>query len=193
MYSLGKNIAVIADDEKVLKAIYFETDIMKKMFDAYPELLMVDATYKLNDLRMPVFLQLVQDGNGESEIISVFVMANEDADTITALLQIFKQHNPAWIKTQTVISDKDFIERSVYATVFPQIKLQLCLFHVLRSFNRELAIEKMNIRLEDKTICLEILEQLTYSKSEDEYEEHLQCLKDTNIRTVVEYFFEELV
>ncbi|CAB3998648.1 Hypothetical predicted protein [Paramuricea clavata] len=34
---------------------------------------MVDATYKLNNLRMPVFLQLIVDGNGESEIVFVVV------------------------------------------------------------------------------------------------------------------------
>ena len=89
---------------------------------------------------------------------------------------------------KTVISDKDFTEWSVYSTVFPQIKLQLCLFNVLRTFNRELAVEKINKRLEDETVCLEILERLTYSKFEVEYEEHLQCLKDMNIQTVIEYY-----
>lgn len=92
---------------------------MKKLFAAYPELLMVDTTYKLNDLWMPVFLQLVQYGNGESEIISVFVIANENSETLTCLLDMFKKHNPNWVKTHTVLYDKDFIEWSVYTTIFP--------------------------------------------------------------------------
>ena len=69
---------------------------------------------------MPVFLQLIQDGNGESEIVLVFVMANET-------LLVFKKHNHNWVKTQTVLSGKDFMERLVYTTAFPQVKLQLCL------------------------------------------------------------------
>ena len=68
---------------------------MKQKFDSFPELLLVDATYKLNNLRMPVFLQLVIDGNGESEIVTVFVVASEDGETIASLVTLFKQHNPA--------------------------------------------------------------------------------------------------
>lgn len=29
---------------------------MRKTFAAFPELLFIDATYKLNDLRMPVYI-----------------------------------------------------------------------------------------------------------------------------------------
>ena len=45
------------------------------MFQAYPEVLMVDATYKLNDLRLPLFVLLVIDGNGESEVCGLFLVA----------------------------------------------------------------------------------------------------------------------
>jgi len=62
---VGDTIDVITDDDKILKAIYYQTDTTKNIFDAYPELLMVDATYKLTDQQMPVFLQPIQDGNGE--------------------------------------------------------------------------------------------------------------------------------
>ena len=69
---------------------------MKAKFSSFPELLLIDATYKLNNLQMPVFLQLVIDGNGESEVISVFLITSEDGETILGLLDIFKRHNPAW-------------------------------------------------------------------------------------------------
>ena len=36
------------------------------------------ATYKLNNMRLPVFVQLVVDGNGESEIVSIYVATNEE-------------------------------------------------------------------------------------------------------------------
>ena len=65
---------------------------MNKLFAAHPELLMVDTTYNLNGLRMPVFLQLVQDGNGESKIVSVFVMANENGEILACLLDIYVPH-----------------------------------------------------------------------------------------------------
>ena len=66
---------------------------------------------------MPVFLQLVIDGNGESEVISVFLITSEDGEAISGLLDIFKQHNPAWNEIQTVLSDKDFTESSLQAAL----------------------------------------------------------------------------
>ena len=33
---------------------------------------MIDATYKLNDLRMSLYLLMVIDGNGQSEIVASF-------------------------------------------------------------------------------------------------------------------------
>ncbi|KAJ8281155.1 hypothetical protein GJAV_G00064170 [Gymnothorax javanicus] len=57
-------IRVLTVDD-TLEAIYYQDEMMKWKFKCFPELLMVDATYKLNDIRMPVFLQIVVDGNGE--------------------------------------------------------------------------------------------------------------------------------
>lgn len=136
----------------------------------------MDATYKLNDLRIPVFLQFVIDENenGENEIVAVFVVASEDGETISSLVTMFKQHNPAWNKTKTILTDKDFMERSVYSEQFSNAHLQLCLFHVLKSMRCEIHCEKMNICLEQKNICLEILQKMAYSNNEDEYTENYQ-------------------
>lgn len=41
---------------------------------------------KFNDLRMPIFLQFVPDGNDKSEIVSVFVVASEDGEMILSLV-----------------------------------------------------------------------------------------------------------
>ena len=35
----------------------------------------VDSTYKLNDLRMPIYLFVVEDGNGETEIVALWMVA----------------------------------------------------------------------------------------------------------------------
>jgi zinc finger SWIM domain-containing protein 3 len=66
-----------------VQAIYFQTEEMRKTFAAFPELLFIDATYKLNDLRMPVYVMLVEDGNGESEIVCIWIVNQEDNQTIT--------------------------------------------------------------------------------------------------------------
>ena len=186
-FNLDKSIQVLADDDGLLKAIYYQDSTMKQKFEYFPELVLVDATYKLNDLRMPVFLQLVIDGNGESEIVVVFVVGSEDGETISSLVTMFKQQNPAWDKTRTILTDKDFMERSVYSEQFPNASLQLCLFHVLKSMRREIHCEKMNIRLEQKNVCLEILQKMAYSNNEDEYTQNYELLQDTKIQPVIDY------
>ena len=76
---------------------------MKRTFDTYPELLLIDATYKLNDLQMPLYVVMVVDGNGESEIVSLWITQFEDKETITELVQEFKKHNEKWSAVQCII------------------------------------------------------------------------------------------
>ena len=89
LFFTDKIIRVIIDSENMLQAIYYQDRTIQETFRMYPELLLVDATNKLNDLRMPVFIQLVVDGNGESEIVAVFVVVSEDGPTIGSLVNIY--------------------------------------------------------------------------------------------------------
>jgi transposase-like protein len=161
---------------------------MRESFVMYPDLVLVDATYKLNNLQMPVFVQLIVDGYGESEIISVFAVSTKDFYTMKHLLNIFKDTNPAWREVKTVLSDKDFTERSDYSEAFPSAGLHICLFHALRSMKREISTEKMRIGVEQKNTCLKILQKITYSKNEDEYQNNFHLLKDTGIQSVLDYY-----
>ena len=86
----------------MLKAIYFQTSEMRSVFASYPELLLIDATYKLNDLNMPLYVLMSVDGNGESEIVCLWLTQFEDKETITELVQEFKKHNSSWSLTQCI-------------------------------------------------------------------------------------------
>ena len=77
MLYTGAIVEVFKDDENVMQGIYFQTEMWKKMFSDYSELLMIDATYKLNNLRMSLFILMVMDSNGESEVIALWLVANE--------------------------------------------------------------------------------------------------------------------
>ncbi|KAK6172126.1 hypothetical protein SNE40_018075 [Patella caerulea] len=55
----------------------------------------------------------------------------------------------------------------VYSEKFPAAKLQLCLFHVLRTMKREINCEKMGICIE-KNLCIELIQKLAYSTNEEE-------------------------
>ena len=66
---------------------------------------MVDATYKLNELRMLHYLMMVIHGNGQSEIVAMFLTLLETKQAIRDMNHAFKEVNPAWQKIGVVISD----------------------------------------------------------------------------------------
>ena len=71
------------------------------MFDKYPEMKLVDATYKLLDLRLPVYLILVIDRDGFSEIVGLFLVEQESKEVISSVVNEFKERNEAWSKTKS--------------------------------------------------------------------------------------------
>ena len=98
------------DDEKNLKGLFYQDEEMRLIFDAFPEILLIDATYKLNNLRLPLYIMLAIDGNGESEIIGLMLLADEQADMLRRMIRLFKKHNSAWEGINCVMADKDMTE-----------------------------------------------------------------------------------
>ena len=161
--SLDAEITTFVDDGNMLQAIYFQTKEMKDKFKLYPEILFIDATYKLNDLRMPLYVLLTVDGNGESEIVCLWIVQNEEKGLITSLLVEFKKHNYNWSLIKCVMSDKDMTERNVIKEQLPQANLLICLFHTLRSFRREISCDKLGISQSKRIMCLELLSKMAYA------------------------------
>ena len=161
---------------------------MRDIYRKYPEILFVDATYKLNELRMPLYVLLAEDGNGESHIVAVWLITSEDAANIRAMTEIFQQYNEEWCKTVTIMADKDFTERNIFLQQFPQANLLICLFHVLKTFRREITSEKVGITSAERYMVLEIVQRMAYSTNEEMYMKCYDELKETKLTKVIEYF-----
>ena len=50
--------------ENTMTGLFFQDARMRQVFEEYPEFLCVDATYKVNDLRIPLYLLITENGNG---------------------------------------------------------------------------------------------------------------------------------
>jgi len=105
----------------------------------------IDATYKLTNTRMPLYVMLCVGSNGESEIVAVFLTASEDLQSLTNQLQLFKGRNPAWQQVRTAMTDKDMVEREAIRQELRQVSLLLCLFHVLWAMSRKITTAKMEL------------------------------------------------
>lgn len=161
---------------------------MAHLFDKYPELMLYDATYKLNTHNMPLILQLIIDGNGETEICSLFVCQSEALISVGAMVDTFQFFNPSWTKTRVILGDKDFADRGIYKQKYPDAVLQICLYHVLVTFSREITTQKTGITKEQRTHVLEILERLTYSTSSESYDSIYKELVELDLEKVTQYF-----
>lgn len=168
--------------------IYFQDDRMAQIFDKYPEVLLYDTTYKMNNKDLPLVLQLCVDGNGETELGNIFVARSESRLCVGAMVDIFQELNPAWTKTKVIIGDKDFADRSIYNEKFPDAALQICLYHVLVNFGREVTTQKRNITKNERESALDVIQRLVYSTSMDFYDSTYQELVDLNLVEVLQYY-----
>ncbi|XP_044596136.1 uncharacterized protein LOC123273042 isoform X2 [Cotesia glomerata] len=183
------SIHVLQEEEtNQFKGIYFCNDDMKKSMEAYPEMIFMDGTYKLFKLNFILFLLMVQTGNGRGEIVGAAVIKNEDAGTLEWVARCFKHENSnACSRIRCFMSDKDLNERNAFIKVFPRnIKFYLCLFHTLRTFERN--IKKMSLENEEKLKYLEIFEKLAKSETESQYVHFYEMLCETAPDCVLNYF-----
>lgn len=137
---------------------------------------------------MPLFTQLCIDGNGESELISLYICRSESREGIQAMLDTFTEYNPNCAETKVIIGDKDFADRAVYTETFPNAVLQICLFHVALTFNREITPAKRQITAAQRITVLEILHRLLYSRTSDAYDQIYDELCALRLKEVLRYF-----
>ena len=160
----------LVDENNMLCGIYIQDSEMKSTFGRFPEVVLADSTCKTNNLNMALYAILSVDGYGESHLTCAFFVVNEDKATLADMLQRFKDRNPNWSDINTVITDKDMTERIVFKEAFPQVDLQICLYHTLRTFSREVTLEKLQIHSSERKLSLELLEKLAYATSEEDYD-----------------------
>ena len=133
-----------------------------------------------------VVSHLIVGGGGEGS--GVWIVNQEDNQTITKMMESFKKHNGDWEKVECIISDKDMTERQVLKEQLPQADLQICLFHVLKAMRREITAEKLGISQAQRQLALEILTKIVYSKTEASYQELKKQLEDSTPKSVYDYF-----
>ena len=179
MLYTGAIVEIFKDSENVLQGIYFQTKMWRKMFSNYPELLMIDATYKLNNLRMPLYILMVVDSNGESEVIALWLVVTESKSIINQLTETFLCYNDT-SNTKCIMADKDMMERELLTEKIPTAQLLICLFHVLQTYRREITYERMGITAAQRMSVLEIISKLVNSQDQQNYHVHYQHLKETH-------------
>ncbi|XP_070201434.1 zinc finger SWIM domain-containing protein 3-like [Littorina saxatilis] len=170
-------VVEVVEREGVLDGIFFQKQEWLDMYKKYPEILLIDATYKVNDLKMPLYIMLCIDGNGQSQIIALWIKRTEDRLSMQKMVQLFKKHHNV-AHTRCVMADTDWVKRDVVKEEMPNAYLLICLFHTLRTFRREVTEKKMNITSGERQQCLRLLQEMAYADSEEAYQRLFQELQE---------------
>lgn len=86
------------------------------------------------------------------------------------------------------MTDKDMTKRELLVEKIPTVQFLLCLFHVLCTFRRNVTCQKMGITAVQRISVLEILSKLAMPRTKVNYHLYYQQLRDTKIKSVVEYY-----
>ena len=107
---------------------------------------------------------------------------------MTAMADAFKKNNARWDKVAMVMTDKDMTERTVFGRAFLNATMHLCLFHVLRSFRRQITCEKFGITSGERDLVLDMMSRLTYARSLDKHTTIYNELLECGLESVICYF-----
>lgn len=176
-------------EQKVLKALFFQTEAMKSAARLWPEIFFIDATYKLTNINFSLMLMAVEDSDCQTRVAGACLLETEDAIVLEWCFSTFKDKNEeACANILNIMTDKDHTLRRVLRKVFPSAVLKLCLFHTQQTFGRQITTGKMHITTSERDVCLELLTKLAYSKSSDEYNFYYDKLCRKAPKLVLEYY-----
>ena len=95
----------------------------------YPNLVLMDATYKTCKLALPLFFLVVRTNVGYS-VVAEFIIQHEDTTSITEALTILRKR---WDECDIIVGnfmiDCQQSEENAILAVFPDSVVYLCAFH----------------------------------------------------------------
>jgi zinc finger SWIM domain-containing protein 3 len=178
------NIQLTVNNEGEISCIFIQLPHMKTAYNKFPEVCLLDATYNVNNIKMPLYTLMVEDGYGASIPVAHMLVVNEETSTLDSAFTCFKECAVATGDTKVFLIDKDFTEIAVVKKHFPTAKIQLCRFHVIRTFKKETTNIANNVR--DK--LRECLQSLVYCNTEKSYEDKYTELQTIAPQSFMDYF-----
>ncbi|XP_034253683.1 uncharacterized protein LOC117652699 [Thrips palmi] len=165
-----------------LTFLFIQTGAMRDTMRTYGRVLLLDHTYKVNKNKMPLTVLMTMDGDLEGRPVGYAFVANEQLVTVKAVMDVFKSAigDEAASRISSITVDKDYTEIKALAAVFPNAVIQLCDFHVSRTFNGKTHQEDPRVK--------EILTSMRYCSQEDEFKDLETELRRVATEKFMTYF-----
>ena len=164
---VSSSVILTVDSGGELEMIYLQTSAMKKSMLKFPEVILMDSTYRCNNRKMPLSSIMVMDGNGRGQIVAHALLKNERQETLKSFLSTFHELNATAIQAKVFLVDKDFNEMAVLRSLWPESEIFLCLWHVLRAFKSRISC--MSEPQDKKDDIRKICQGIAYARTEEHY------------------------
>ena len=146
----------------------------------YPNLVLMDATYKTCKLALPLFFLVVRTNVGYS-VVAEFIIQHEDTTSITEALKILrKRWDECDIEVGNFMIDCQPSEENAIRAVFPNSVVYLCAFHQLQAWLRWFVNTKNGVS-NYQTYCMALLRVVGDAKMEDGYTKALIVLQKSDV------------
>ena len=170
------------EENQDLYAIYYQNPQMKEFYRRYSNMLFVDSTYNLNDVKYPALVLVVQDEDGQSYPVCVIILAYERKSLFDECFGMFVEENKEYAdKTEAIMIDKDLKEDDMLSKHFPKAQILYCVWHVIKTFKKNFAKNSSELSL---------LTEMIYSVTLEKYNELVSKFKSVASTIGLKYFVE---
>ena len=100
----------------------------------YGDVLIVDGTYGINDLKIPLYTIFGHGPDGKGKVMTHALVTRETTANLKFVLESYKGSTE--MVPHCVVMDKDCSEIVSSKSVFPDAQVLLCAFHTLKTFKK---------------------------------------------------------
>ncbi|RLN96847.1 hypothetical protein BBJ28_00025001, partial [Nothophytophthora sp. Chile5] len=188
-----ENVASVVETESgETGVISMSSAHMRQMFTRFSELIMVDCTHKTNRYNYQLCTFMVMNEYGEGMVVQhSLIESNGDWHMDQAVLH-FKRANPNRTKSLRVIMvDKDMNEIRVLQSHFPEARVLICHFHVIKWLKEARTKPEYGgtkLAEEDASAVDSAVYRMVYAQSQEGYDAMHTILRDLCERVGIKLF-----
>ncbi|KAE9164374.1 hypothetical protein PF005_g30064 [Phytophthora fragariae] len=126
------NVSTVNENARGQTAVIsISSQHMRKLYHRFPELLLIDCTHKTNRHNYQLCTLMVMDQFGNGQPVQHSVIERNADWHMVKTVEHFQAVND-WEATRVIVVDKDLKEIEVLTRMFPDARILLCHFHVIK-------------------------------------------------------------
>jgi len=132
---------------------------MLENYDKFGDIIIVDATYRVNKYKLPLVLFTGFDYRGKNVLLGVAIVNDETEETYDWVFRsFFKLHLQRMPKI--IVTDHDLAIQAVLIKTYPEITHILCMWHTIQNLKKNFSfLSAMKLpKLKDEIMKLPWLE-----------------------------------